>query len=65
MDFTIPAFDPRTLPTDAENYDVFCERCQRVHKHFPMTREDYDRLIRTKAKELAEEIDRRLMNDFI
>lgn len=54
-----PSTDPNTLPSDAENYDVWCERCQKVHKHFTMTREDYDRIIRQGAKNMADEIDRR------
>lgn len=59
-----PSTDPSTLPTDAENYDVFCERCQRVHKYYFMTREGYQRMIDQQAKVLADEIDRRLMDEF-
>jgi hypothetical protein len=50
--------DPSTLPSDADNYDVWCERCQRVHKHFTLTREDFARIIADGAKKLADEIDR-------
>lgn len=55
------AFDPNTLPTDAENYDVDCERCGRVHKYYAMTREGYQRMMREKVKALADEIDRRAL----
>jgi len=47
------------LPREADNYDVFCERCQRVHRHFTFTQEHYDGYIDRMAKQLADEIDRR------
>ena len=46
-----------SIHTDAENYDVWCERCQKVHKHFTMTREDFDGIISNGAKEMADRID--------
>lgn len=58
MKFTDP-FDPSTLPSDADNYDVWCERCQRVHKYFTFTKEDHDRVIKEGAQKLSDEIDRR------
>ena len=57
--FKIPDFDPTTLAKDADNYDVWCERCQRVHKHFTYTQEDHARVISEAVKKLADEIDRR------
>lgn len=56
-------FNPDDLAHDADNYDVWCERCQRVHKFYPMTREDYDRVIAQAAKNLADEIDKRFIDD--
>ncbi len=53
--------DPSTLPSDADNYDVFCERCQKVHRHFTYTREDHERIIREGAQKLSDEIDRRAL----
>ena len=53
--------DPSTLPSDADNYEVFCERCQKVHRHFTYTREDHERNIREAAQKLADEIDRRAL----
>lgn len=50
-------FDRDKLPRDADNYDVFCERCQRVHKHYFVTQESYDRVISEGAKKLADAID--------
>lgn len=51
------------LPSDADNYDVWCERCQRVHKHFTMTREDHAGIIARAAQNLADEIDRRWVEE--
>jgi hypothetical protein len=55
--------DPNILAHDADNYDVWCERCQKVHKYFTYTQEDHQRLIAQAAKNLADEIDRRMAND--
>lgn len=55
--------DPATLPSDADNYNVWCERCQRVHKHFTMTREDYAGIISRTAQNLAHEIDTRAVEE--
>ena len=57
--FKLSNFDPSKLAKDADNYDVFCERCQRVHKYFTYTQEDHARVIREAAQKLADEIDRR------
>lgn len=46
------------LHTDAENYNVWCERCQRVHRHFTFTREDYDRVMAEGAQAIADQVDR-------
>ncbi len=43
------------LPT--ENHDVWCERCQRVHGYWAMTRDEYDAIVSKKAKDLADIID--------
>lgn len=51
------------LPTDADNYDVYCERCQRVHKYYPMTREQFDKIISTNAKALADAIDAQIADE--
>lgn len=58
-----PSTDPSTLPSNADNYDVWCERCQRVHRHFLLTREDFARIIARAAKQLADEIDRRAVEE--
>lgn len=46
-----------SLPTDAMNYDVWCERCQRVHRFYTYTREDHDRVIAEGAQNLSDAID--------
>jgi len=46
-----------SLGSDADNYDVWCERCQRVHKHFTFTKEDYDRVMNDNVKTLTQAID--------
>jgi hypothetical protein len=48
------------LHSDAENYDVWCERCQKVHRYYTFTREDLDRVVTDHAKALADEVDRRM-----
>lgn len=52
-------FEPyrENLPREADNYDRWCERCQRVHPHFTLTREHYDRIISEGAQKLADRID--------
>ncbi len=52
-----------SLASDADNYDVWCERCQKVHRHFTFTREDLDRVVSDGAKQLAEAIDKRAMEE--
>lgn len=54
--------DRDTLPKDADNYDVFCERCQRVHRFYTFTQEDYDRVVSEGAQRLAEAIDQRFLD---
>lgn len=49
-----------SLHSDSENYDVWCERCQRVHRHFTFTKEDLDRVISEGGKKLQEAIDARI-----
>lgn len=56
---------PASLHSDAENYDVYCERCQRVHKFYTYTKEDHARVISEGAKKLADEIDKRIMADVV
>lgn len=46
------------LHSDAENYDVWCERCRKVHRYYTFTREDHDRVISDGAKAIAAEVDR-------
>lgn len=56
------------LPREADNYDVWCERCQRVHRHFTFTQEDEDRIVREGAKAIADAVNaeaiRRMMERF-
>jgi len=52
-----------SLHSDSENYDVWCERCQKVHRHFTFTREDHDRVISEGAKKLQEAIDAKIAAD--
>ncbi len=51
-----------SLHSDAENFDVWCERCQRVHRYYTFTKEDHDRLISEAAKKLADHIDHQAMD---
>lgn len=51
------------LPDDADNYDVYCERCQKVHRYFTFTKEDYHRVIRESAQKLADAIDEEITRD--
>ncbi len=53
----------QTLPRDADNYDVWCERCQRVHKHFTFTQEDEDRILDENAKKLGEAIEAMILEE--
>ena len=45
------------LHSDAENYDVFCERCQKVHRYYTFTKEDYDKVIAEGIRKLSDAID--------
>lgn len=45
------------LHSDAENYDVWCDRCHKVHRYYTFTREDYDRVLADGAKALSDAID--------
>ncbi len=51
--------DIDALPSDADNYDVWCERCRKVHPYYTMTREGFTALMARQAQALADEIDRR------
>lgn len=51
------------LHSDAENYDVFCERCQRVHRHFTFTKEDYDKVISDGARAISDAIDKQAADE--
>ncbi len=51
------------LPKGAPNPIVWCERCQKHHRKYTFTQEDYDRIIQEGAKKLADEIDRRAAED--
>lgn len=51
--------DRNDLHSDAENYDVWCERCQRVHRYYTFTREDHDRVIAEGAQRIADDVDAR------
>lgn len=59
----IRLFDPKNLAKDADNYDVFCERCQKVHKYYTYTQEDHARVVSEGAKAMADDIDRRIAED--
>lgn len=45
------------LPSEADNYDVWCERCQRVHSHFTFTQEKFDGIVKAAAHKIAEAVD--------
>lgn len=49
------------LPHDSDNFDVFCERCQKVHRYYTFTQEDLQRVISDGAKALADKIDADLL----
>lgn len=49
--------DREQLHSDSENYDVWCERCQKVHRYYTFTREDFDRVIADGAKAIADHVD--------
>jgi acetone carboxylase gamma subunit len=51
------------LPRDADNYDVFCERCQRVHKYYTFTQEDHDRIINEHVQLLARAIEEEILKN--
>ena len=48
------------FPREADNYDVWCERCRRVHRYSTFTREDYDRVIAEGAEKLRADIDKKI-----
>lgn len=50
------------LPHGAENPDVWCERCQRIHKRHTFTQDDYDAVIAQGAKNLAAAIDKEILD---
>ena len=45
------------LPDDADNYDVWCERCQKTHRYWTFTRQDYDRILAEQVARLTQSID--------
>ena len=45
------------LHDESENYDVWCERCQCVHRHYTFTKQDLDRVVSEGAQKLADAID--------
>ncbi len=45
------------LHDESENYDVWCERCQRVHRYYTFTKQDLDRVVSEGAQKLADTID--------
>ena len=47
------------LPKGAPNPIVWCERCQKHHRKYTFTQEDYDDIVKESARKMAEEIDRR------
>lgn len=51
-----------SLPKDADNYEVFCERCQKVHRYYTFTQEDFDRGIKDGAKNLSDAIDAKILD---
>lgn len=59
-----PSSDPARLAKDADNYDVWCERCQKVHKYYTYTQEDHAGVIRQALQNMSDEIDRRLVADY-
>jgi hypothetical protein len=51
-------------PADAPNPIVWCERCQRHHRHYTFTQGDYDALIAKGAADLARAIDEAAIRKF-
>ena len=47
-------------PADAPNPEVWCERCQKRHRQHTFTQADYDAVVSEGARNLADEIYRRL-----
>ena len=45
------------LHPESENFNVWCERCQKIHPYYTFTREDHDRVISEAVKKLADRID--------
>lgn len=50
--------DQPLWPADAPNPDVWCHRCQKIHKAHPYTQADEDRYLDIAAQRIAETIDR-------
>ncbi len=64
MFFACPdSFRVEHLPRDADNPSVWWHRCRRVHKYFPFTQEDHQRVIADAGKNLRDELDTRLAAD--
>lgn len=51
------------LPDEADNHDVWCERCQKVHRYFTFTKEDFDLVVREGAQKLADAIDAQAVSE--
>lgn len=50
------------LPRDADNFDVWCERCQKRHRYHTFTQEDYDRIVADSVKAMTDAIDARMLD---
>ena len=53
------------LPDEADNYDVWCERCQRVHSYYSLTKQSYDRMVFDVAKSLADATIRQIEEELL
>lgn len=58
----IASFNPDELPSDAENSLVWCERCQREHLRYPMTKEKWSALLTASAQALAASVNERVLH---
>ncbi len=58
-------FDPKTLPKDADNYFVYCKRCQRTHRYFTFTQEDHARVMKEAVAKLSDAIDASIAKQYL